>query len=267
MAWIEALVGKVVVIKFGGNAMVEQKLIEEFAEDVAKIHKAGVKVVVVHGGGPQISAALEEAGVESSFVSGLRVTSPEALPIIRDVLMGQISQPLVELIRSNGVESIPLNGITEDLLLAQVTRADLGRVGEVFAVRDSYLRELLAASIVPVISSIAPDDNGELVNVNADLAASSAASALGAEELVMLTDVDGLYENYPDVNSLIKSISSAQLEKLAPNLTEGMIPKVEACLAARYSGVAKARIINGSVPHSLWKLNENPEHFGTRVEG
>ena len=247
--------------------MVDVDLLKQFAQDVANIRSAGINVVVVHGGGPQITAALDDAGIESSFVSGLRVTSAEALPVIRDVLMNQISIPLAELISASGAAAIALNGVTEDLLLAEMTKPELGSVGEVFAVRDGYLRELLAESIVPVIASIAPDENGQLVNVNADLAASSISSVLEAEELVMLTDVDGIYRNYPNKDSLIESISIAELEKLAPNLEEGMIPKVEACLAARYAGVRRARIINGSLPHALELLNQNPQNFGTRVEG
>jgi len=255
------------VIKFGGNAMVDQQLLKDFAEDVARLRRAGIKVVVIHGGGPQISTALAASGIESNFVNGLRVTTPESLPIIRDVLMQEITEPLVELIKAQNVQAVALNGVTEDLFLAEVTRPELGRVGEVFAVRDGYLRELLEDSLVPVISSIAPDEDGHLVNVNADLAASSVASVLGAEELIMLTDVDGLYRNYPDKDSLIDSITLAELEKLAPTLEEGMIPKVEACVAARQAGVSITRIINGSIPHSLMWLAENPDDFGTRVEG
>lgn len=247
--------------------MLDKNLIECFAADVADLRLAGVDVVVVHGGGPQISIALRQAGLESRFIDGLRVTELEALPIIQNVLMEQISKPLVEMLSSRGVKSMALNGVTEDLFLAEVTREDLGRVGEVFAVRDGFLRELLGDSIIPVISSIAPDESGQLVNVNADLAASSVASVLGAAELLILTDVDGIYESYPDRDSLLQSVSSADLEKLSQRLEEGMIPKVEACLAALSSGVNRARVINGSIPHALKLLQENPETFGTRIEG
>lgn len=267
MSWINQLVGKYLVLKFGGNAMVDATLMQQFASDVASIKARGVDVVIVHGGGPQISAALNKNGIETEFVDGLRVTPASALPILRDVLMQEISLPLVNLLGQAGVQAKALNGVTEDLLLAEITRADLGRVGEVFAVRDVYLRELLAQGILPVISSIAPDESGILVNVNADLAAGSVASALQAEQLVMLTDVDGIYENFPDSASLISSISSSELEKLAPSLEKGMIPKVEAALAALSTGVRMVRIINGSIPGALLKLDKDPSGFGTRVEG
>jgi len=266
MTWLDSLVGKAVVVKFGGNAMLNSDLVADFAEDISIMRKLGIRVVVVHEGGPQISAALDAAGIEPEFVDGLRVTTEQALPIIREVLMEEISKPLAALISETGENAIALNGITEDLFLAEVTRPDLGSVGEVFAVRDGFLRELLTKGIVPVISSIAPDEDGRLVNVNADLAAASVAAALEAQELIFLTDVDGLYENYSDKSSLRTTITVSELEELLPSLEKGMIPKVSAAITASFAGVRSVRIINGSISHSIQKLNDNPSGFGTRVE-
>lgn len=265
MSWLNELKGKRLVVKFGGNAMTSSDLVATFAKDVAMLRKCGVDVVVVHGGGPQISAALTAAGLESEFVDGLRVTSKNAVAIIRDVLMEQISMPLAALIEKEGAKTAVLNGVTEDLLLAEITRPDLGQVGEVFAVRDGYLTKLLESEVIPVISTVAPAEDGQLVNVNADLASASIASAIGATELLILTDVDGLYLNWPDKDSLTHSISSTGLEALLPSLESGMVPKVDACLAAIYGGVRQARIINGSLDHAIEKLGKSEQDYGTKV--
>ncbi len=264
MTWLAKLHGKFLVVKLGGNAMLSEDLLVSFARDIAAVRRAGVLVAVVHGGGPQITRALENSGIPSSFVDGLRVTPLEAMPIIQDVLMNQISMPLVELLEQSGVEANALNGITEDLFIAEVTKPELGRVGEVFAVRDGYLREIMQSGVVPVISSVAPAEDGKLVNVNADLAAAAVAISLGAEELVMLTDVDGLYADFPNKESLIAQLTVSELEKLLPTLESGMLPKVEACLTACFGGVKLARIVNGSVEHPISKL-EQDQNLGTTI--
>jgi acetylglutamate kinase len=181
--------------------------------------------------------------------------------------MQEISLPLVELLEAQGVQARALNGLTEDLMLAELTRPDLGYVGEVFAVRDVYLKKLLAENIIPVISSVAPSEDGDLINVNADLAASSIASALEASELVFFTDVPGLYTSWPDPDSLVSSITSAELEGLLPSLEAGMIPKVQACLAAIYGGVKVARMVDGSKAGSLGLLTRSEDNLGTKVVG
>lgn len=246
--------------------MVDTSLVSDFAEDIAEMRKTGISVVVVHGGGPQISAALDKAGIEPEFVDGLRVTTLKALPVIRDVLLEEISKPLAAKIIENGSTAIALNGVTEDLFIAEISRADLGYVGEVFAVRDGFLRELLHEEIVPVISSIAPDEEGNLVNVNADQAAASVAIALEAEELIFLTDVDGLYQDYADKSSLLQNAKVSDLESMLPNLEQGMLPKISAAITAASTGVSLVRIINGSVSHAIKKLNINPDNFGTKIE-
>jgi acetylglutamate kinase len=249
--WIRKFQGKIVVIKFGGNAMVDEALQRTFAEDVAFLRLVGIQAVVVHGGGPQISAGLADAGIESSFVDGLRVTSPEAISVIRDVLRTQIGEPLAQMIVDADGEAEVFNGETEGLFTATQTRTDLGLVGVVSSVNTEPILRALQAGVIPVIATVAPDSSGQLLNVNADLAASSLAVALQAEKLIVLTDVPGLYSNWPSLDSLISEISVSELEDLMPSLESGMIPKMQACLEAVRGGVPKAHIIDGRIQHSL----------------
>lgn len=249
--WIRKFQGKIVVIKFGGNAMVDEALQRTFAEDVAFLRLVGIQAVVVHGGGPQISAGLADAGIESSFVDGLRVTSPEAISVIRDVLKTQIGEPLAQMIVDADGKAEVLNGETEGLFTATQTRTDLGLVGVVSMVNTEPILRSLEAGIIPVIATVAPDSSGQLLNVNADLAASSLAVALQAEKLIVLTDVPGLYSNWPSLDSLISEISVSELEELLPSFESGMIPKMQACLEAVRGGVPKAHIIDGRIQHSL----------------
>jgi acetylglutamate kinase len=249
--WIRKFQGKIVVIKFGGNAMVDEALQRTFAEDVAFLRLVGIQAVVVHGGGPQISAGLADAGIESSFVEGLRVTSPEAISVIRDVLRTQIGEPLAQMIVDADGKAEVLNGETEGLFTATQTRTDLGLVGVVSSVNTEPILRALQAGVIPVIATVAPDSSGQLLNVNADLAASSLAVALQAEKLIVLTDVPGLYSNWPSLDSLISEICVSELEDLMPSLESGMIPKMQACLEAVRGGVLKAHIIDGRIQHSL----------------
>jgi acetylglutamate kinase len=249
--WIRKFQGKIVVIKFGGNAMVDEALQRTFAEDVAFLRLVGIQAVVVHGGGPQISAGLADAGIESSFVEGLRVTSPEAISVIRDVLRTQIGEPLAQMIVDADGEAEVFNGETEGLFAATQTRTDLGLVGVVSSVNTESILRALQAGVIPVIATVAPDSSGQLLNVNADLAASSLAVALQAEKLIVLTDVAGLYSNWPSLDSLISEISVSELEELLPSFESGMIPKMQACLEAVRGGVPKAHIIDGRIQHSL----------------
>ena len=249
--WIRKFQGKIVVIKFGGNAMVDEALQRTFAEDVAFLRLVGIQAVVVHGGGPQISAGLADAGIESSFVEGLRVTSPEAISVIRDVLKTQIGEPLAQMIVDADGKAEVFNGETEGLFTATQTRTDLGLVGVVSSVNTEPTLRALQAGVIPVIATVAPDSSGRLLNVNADLAASSLAVALQAEKLIVLTDVPGLYSNWPSLDSLISEISVSELEELLPSFESGMIPKMQACLEAVRGGVPKAHIIDGRIQHSL----------------
>jgi acetylglutamate kinase len=263
--WIRHFQGKVFVVKFGGNAMVDEKLQQAFASDIAFLNLVGIKAVIVHGGGPQITSRLSELGMKSEFVDGLRVTSPEAIDVIRDVLMNEISAPLASMVENAGAKAVVYNGATEGLFTAAITRADLGLVGEVVSVDAGVINKALEANLIPVISTVAPDSSGLLVNVNADLAAASLAVALGAEKLVVLTDVPGLYSDWPDRDSLVSELSASELEELLSDLESGMIPKMQACLNAVRGGVSRAHIIDGRVSHSVLLEVFTPSGIGTLV--
>jgi acetylglutamate kinase len=252
-------------VKFGGNAMVDEKLQQAFAEDIAFLNLVGIKAVVVHGGGPQITSRLSEMDIKSEFVDGLRVTSVETIDVIRDVLMNEISKPLARMIEAAGAKSQVFNGETHGLFTASVTREDLGLVGEVVSVDASVILNALDSGLIPIVSTVAPDASGQLVNVNADLAASSLAVALGAEKLVVLTDVPGLYSDWPNRDSLVSELSASELEELLPDLESGMIPKMQACLNAVQGGVDKAHIIDGRVQHSVLLEVFTPSGIGTLV--
>jgi acetylglutamate kinase len=263
--WIRKFQGKVFVVKFGGNAMVDEKLQQAFASDIAFLNLVGIKAVIVHGGGPQITSRLSELGMKSEFVDGLRVTSPEAIDVIRDVLMNEISSPLASMVENAGAKAVVYNGATEGLFTAAITREDLGLVGEVVSVDEGVIKKALEENLIPVISTVAPDSSGQLVNVNADLAAASLAVALGAEKLVVLTDVPGLYSDWPDRDSLVSELSASELEELLPDLESGMIPKMQACLNAVRGGVSRAHIIDGRVSHSVLLEVFTPSGIGTLV--
>ena len=258
LSWLQDFHGKVVVIKFGGNAMVDEELTRAFAQDMAYLRFVGIKPVVVHGGGPQISAKLAELGIETEFRSGLRVTTAEVMQVVRDVLRNQISTNLAGLVESAGAKAIVLSGEDSNLFRAERITTDqagnaldVGLVGEVTQVNPRVVLEALSAGVVPIISTVAPDQDGQLLNVNADLAAASLAVALGAEKLLLLTDVAGLYSDWPNKDSLISEIRVAELSKLMLTLESGMIPKMQSCLNALAGGVPRAHIIDGRAPHSI----------------
>ena len=256
--WLREFHGRIVVIKFGGNAMVDEALQEAFAQDMAYLRYVGIRPVVVHGGGPQITARLAELGIESEFRHGFRYTDEQTIGVVRDVLRNQVSKKLAELIEQSGAGTVVLSGEDDNLFRAEKVKAhtsegdvDLGLVGEVRTVNPRSVLSALEAGKVPVISTVAPTVHGELLNVNADLAAASLAVALGAEKLMVLTDVAGLYADWPNLESLVSEITSSELRDLIPRLESGMIPKMQACLAAIDGGVPKAHIIDGRQPHSI----------------
>jgi acetylglutamate kinase len=258
LPWLQNFHGKVVVIKFGGNAMVDEQLTKAFAQDMAYLRFVGIKPVVVHGGGPQITARLAELGIQTEFRSGLRVTTAEVMTVVKDVLRNQISAGLAGFVQAAGAKALVLSGEDSDLFIAKKTTQDItgnaldvGLVGEVAEVNPGVVIEALAAGVVPIISSVAPASDGQLLNVNADLAAASLAVALGAEKLLLLTDVAGLYRNWPIKDSLISEIRVAELVELLPQLESGMIPKMQACLNALAGDVPRAHIIDGRAPHSI----------------
>jgi acetylglutamate kinase len=270
--WLRQFHDKVIVIKFGGNAMVDEALQKAFAQDVAYLRYVGIKPVVVHGGGPQITARLAELGIESEFRAGMRVTDEQSIPVIRDVLRNQIGAQLAALIEEAGAKAQVLSGEDENLFKAIVVAGetkdgpvDLGLVGEVRSVNPRSVLQAIDSSVVPVISSIAPTVDGQVLNVNADLAAAALAVAVGAEKLMVLTDVQGLYSDWPNKDSLISSISAEELRELLPTLESGMIPKMKACLSAIEGGVPKAHIIDGRTPHSILLEVFTRSGVGTQV--
>lgn len=278
LPWIKRFAGQTIVIKYGGNAMVNDGLRRAFAEDVVFLRHVGVNPVVVHGGGPQINHMLERLGIESEFRAGMRVTTPETLEAVRMVLTGQVGRELIGLINSHGPYAVGLSG--EDAALLRAVRktvevdgeeVDLGLVGEVSGVNPEAVNDLVAAGRIPVISTISPEfdaagrPTGEVLNVNADLAASAVASALGAAKLVILTDVEGLYADWPDRSSLISSLSASDLRAMLPSLESGMIPKMTAALAAVDSGVPRAHIVDGRQPHSMLLEIVTSAGVGTQV--
>lgn len=265
LPWLQQFHGKVVVVKFGGNAMVDESLQQAFAEDMAYLRWVGIKPVVVHGGGPQISARLAELGIESEFKGGFRVTTSETIGVVRDVLRNQISAGLAELINHAGGDAVVMSGEDSNLFRAEKSSLDIGLVGEVTQVNPRAVFEALDAGRIPVISTVAPDASGQLLNVNADLAASSLAIALGAEKLMVLTDVPGLYSDWPNRDSLVSEITSKELEVLLPKLESGMIPKMQACLSAVNGGVPRAHVIDGRTPHSILLEIFTVSGFGTMV--
>ena len=272
LPWLQNFHGKVVVVKFGGNAMVDESLQRAFAQDMAYLRWVGIKPVVVHGGGPQISARLQELGIESEFRAGFRVTTEQSIQVIRDVLRNDISSKLADLIIEAGAESQVMSGEDGNLFRATKTVTDasgepidLGLVGEVTMVNPRIIFDSLEQGKVPVVSTVAPDSNGQLLNVNADLAASALAVALGAEKLMVLTDVAGLYSDWPNTESLVSEITAAELDQLLPTLESGMIPKMQACLSAVRGGVPRAHVIDGRVPHSILLEIFTKSGFGSMV--
>ncbi|RPF21988.1 acetylglutamate kinase [Myceligenerans xiligouense] len=260
LPWLQEFAGALVVIKYGGNAMVRDDLKAAFAQDMVFLRQVGLKPVVVHGGGPQINAMLERLGIVSEFQGGLRVTTPETMEVVRMVLTGQVSRELVGLINAHGPNAVGLSGEDGGLLGAARRHAtvdgepvDVGLVGDVVQVDPRAVRDLLDAGRIPVVSTIAPDvtDPTQVLNVNADTAASALAVALGAKKLIVLTDVEGLYTAWPDKDSLVEQITASQLRALLPSLASGMIPKMEACLRAVDGGVPRATVIDGRQPHSV----------------
>jgi acetylglutamate kinase len=270
--WLREFHGRIVVVKFGGNAMVDEALQTAFAQDMAYLRFVGIKPVVVHGGGPQITARLAELGIQSEFRHGFRYTDEQTIGVVRDVLRNQVSKQLAELIEASGAQTVVLSGEDDNLFRAEKVTAstpegevDLGLVGEVRTVNPRSVLQAIDAGKIPVISTVAPTVYGELLNVNADLAAASLAVALGAEKLIVLTDVPGLYANWPNLDSLVSEITVSELRELIPALESGMIPKMQACLEAVEGGVPKAHIIDGRQPHSILIEIFTESGVGTQV--
>jgi len=272
LPWLRSFAGKTVVIKFGGSAMVSEGLKDRFAEDMVYLRTVGIRPVIVHGGGPQITAMLASLGIPSDFRAGYRYTSPEAMGVVRQVLTEHISGELVTLIGEHGVTATGIpgdHGLFDGRRLTHVNGndVDLGLVGEVVSVNPASVIAALDAGSIPVVSTIATDcdEPAQSLNVNADSAAAALAIALGAHKLMILTDVPGLYADWPDTTTLVSSITANELRAMLPTLSSGMIPKAAACVAAVDGGVPKAAIIDGREPHSILLEVFTPEGVGTEV--
>lgn len=255
---LQPFIGATVVIKYGGNAMVDVSLQRAFAQDVVFLQQAGLHPVVVHGGGPQINEMLDKLGITSEFIGGLRKTTPEIMEVVGMVLVGQVQRELVGLINEISPRAVGVSGEDSRMLLAEKREAsvngepvDIGLVGDIIEVGTSLVETLVNNGFIPVISTVAKDGSGMTMNVNADTAAAALAQALGAEKFVVLTDVEGLYRDWPESSEVIASITTEELSELLPSLASGMVPKMEACLRAVEGGVPRAHVIDGRVPHAL----------------
>ncbi|GIH63066.1 acetylglutamate kinase [Microbispora siamensis] len=273
LPWLARFHGATVVIKYGGNAMTEEHLRAKFAADVVFLRYAGLRPVIVHGGGPQIQSHLDLLGIDSHFVSGLRVTTPEAMQVVRMVLVGQVNRDVVGLINGHGPFAVGMSGEDAHLFTAERkhvvvdgVKVDIGQVGEIVRVEAGAVRALLDDGRIPVVSSVARGEDGGIYNVNADTAAAALAVALQASKLIVLTDVEGLYADWPNSEEVVSRIGASELAALLPSLSSGMVPKMEACLAAVRGGVPQAHVLDGRVPHALLLEVFTDEGIGTMVE-
>jgi acetylglutamate kinase len=272
LPWLQRFHGATVVIKYGGNAMLDDQLKRAFAQDMVFLRLTGLRPIVVHGGGPQINTMLRRLGIAGEFRGGLRVTTPETIDVVRMVLFGQVGRELVGLINAHGPFAVGISGEDAHLFTAARRTAtvngeqlDVGLVGDVVAVNPAAVLDIVNAGRIPVVSGLAPDADGVVHNINSDTAAAALAIALGAEKLVMLTDVEGLYADWPDRSSLLSQVTVTQLEALLPALSAGMAPKMEACLRAVRGGVPQAHVIDGRVAHSVLLEVFTTEGVGTMV--
>lgn len=256
-----------VVIKYGGSAMVDAALRESFADDVAMLHYVGINPVIVHGGGPHISRALKQRGIESTFVDGLRVTDDDTIAVVQATLIGEVNPDIVRLINSHGSLATGVNGLDANLFLAERIDPALGHVGRVVQVNTTLIKGLQSQGFVPVVAPLARGPKGETLNVNADTAAAALAIALGATKLVYLTDVEGLYEDLGREDSLISRITVESLEEMlgSGSITAGMLPKLQSCVDALKGSVEMAHILDGRVQHALLLEVFTPEGIGTMI--
>jgi len=274
LPWLQEFNGALFVVKYGGNAMIDDDLKRAFAQDMVFLRQVGLRPVIVHGGGPQISSMLDRLGIVSEFRGGLRVTTAESMDVVRMVLTGQVSRELVGLLNAHGPYAVGLSGEDGGLFKARRRSAmvdgepvDVGHVGDVVDVDARAVRDLLDAGRIPVVSTVAPDidDPTQVLNVNADTAAAALAVALRARKLIILTDVEGLYTDWPDRGSLAQQIRASDLAALLPRLESGMVPKMEACLRAVRGGVPQAHVVDGREAHSVLVEVFTEQGVGTMV--
>lgn len=253
LPWIKNITGKTVVIKYGGSAMVDEKLRVDVMSDIVLLKIVGVNPVIVHGGGNAISRAMDMLNLPVEFKDGQRVTSPEAMNVVRTVLMGEVNQELVEALNRHGNFAVGVSGADAGVIVAEQASPELGRVGRITRINRPLLDDLVSSDYIPVIASVALGEDGGFYNVNADMVAGHIAAAIGAHKVVFLTDVDGLYENFEDKSSLISNLTVFEARYMVENnvVSTGMIPKLKSCIHALENGVQRAHIINGTTPHSL----------------
>ncbi|MGM9627943.1 MAG: acetylglutamate kinase [Faecousia sp.] len=269
LPYIKNYSGKVVVVKYGGNAMVSEELKQQVMEDIALLWLIGVKVVLVHGGGPEISDTMKKLGKQAVFVDGLRVTDKETVDIVQMVLAGKVNKTLVNLLQMKGGHAVGLSGIDGGILEAKMKNEALGYVGQITRIRTQPILDLLEKNYIPVISTIASDRQGNTYNINGDTAAAYIAGELKAERLIMMTDIDGILYDKDDPNSLIRELRVSEAKKLFDTgvISGGMIPKVDCCIEAIGRGVKNVVILDGRVPHSILMELLTNEGAGTLVKG
>ncbi len=263
---IQRFRGQTIVAKTGGRALADPELARQIAGDVVLMHSVGIRCVVVHGGGPQISEVLDRFGKETEFIEGHRVTDAESLEITRMVLVGKVNRDIVSEINRHGPIALGVSGEDAGLILAEQRHPELGFVGNVKAVNPHILERLLAEQLVPVVSTIGTDEAGQAYNINADVVAGAIAAAVDAAKLIYLTDVDGLLEDVSDPGSLTAKVTDTQIEALIQqgSIRDGMLPKLEGCLTAVHGGVGSAHIVNAATPHSLLVAMTDQE-LGTTI--
>ena len=269
LPYIKQYNGKTVVIKYGGNAMVNETLKLQVMEDIVLLWLIGVKVVLIHGGGPEISEMMQRLGKQPEFIDGLRVTDKETVDIVQMVLAGKVNKTLVNLLENRGGRAVGLSGIDGHLIEARVKDKRLGYVGEITAINIGPVRDLLERGYIPVISTIACDREGNTYNINGDTAAAQIAGALGAERLITMTDIAGILRDKDDISTLIPEITVSEADNLRREgvISGGMIPKVECCIEAIKQGVRHVIIMDGRVPHSILMELLTDEGAGTMVSG
>lgn len=269
LPYIKKYSGKIVVVKYGGNAMINEELKQQVMEDICLLWLIGVKVVLIHGGGPEISETMKRLGKKSEFVNGLRVTDRETVDIVQMVLAGKVNKTLVNLLQMKGGHAVGLSGIDGGILEASMKDEALGYVGEITKIRTQPITDLLEKNYIPVVSTIASDRQGNTYNINGDTAAASIAGALGAERLIMMTDIAGLLRDKDDPSTLIPAVTVSEAKQLFEEgvISGGMIPKVDCCIEAIHKGVKNVIIMDGRVPHSILMEILTDEGAGTMVTG
>lgn len=268
LPYIKKHAGSTIVIKYGGNAMINEDLKDQVMQDVVLLNAIGIKVVLVHGGGPEISSMLKKVGIESKFQDGLRVTDKDSMEIVQMVLSGKVNKSLVNLLSQRGARAVGLSGVDSGLIKASFKDEKYGYVGNIDSVDKTLIDDLLVKGYIPVISSIGAGKNGEIFNINADTAASSIAKALKADRLIMMTDVAGIMRDKDDTDTLIAELTIKEAEELKKQgiINQGMIPKIECCIEAIQNGVSKVIIMNGTIPHSMLMELFTKEGAGTLIK-